>query len=116
MQKSDLRVTEEVVQKAFALGLDPAEHEYGLYGQLLDMVNSAAPITHPKGTRRYNEWIFSVKGDVVIGVHLIRCSVCDDRRRVQVFDECPLCHGSGCDACKGRGKTLGFVPCQSCTT
>ena len=114
--KNETRITESAVEKAYSLGLDASDHEYGLYGVLLDMLEQSAVITHPRGNRRYEDWVLSFSRGVLHNVHLIRCGECDDKRRVQVWNECPDCHGKGCEACRGKGRIIGYIPCQKCCT
>lgn len=113
--KRELLITEDVIQRARALGLDGSEHEYGVYGEMLDMVGASAIVTHPKGDRRFDEWLFRLKGFVICDIHLIRCDQCDDRRRIVVLDDCPNCDGVGCRGCRGSGRVRSQIPCENCT-
>ena len=117
LAKNEILLTHEAIDLAFRNGLDASEHEYGLYGALLDMVYLSAPITHPNGNRRYENWIFRLVNSVVVSVHFIKCETCEDKRRVQVETECPKCHGAvgqACNECHGSGNIDTSIPCDSC--
>ena len=79
-----------------------------------EMVTQSAPITHPSGNRRYNDWIFLVNGDTVRRVHLIVCETCDDRKRVTVANICDNCDGDGCEECRDEGEFETMIPCPVC--
>lgn len=115
MQKADLTIETEVQKKARLLGIDGEGHEYGILGTLLDLCGTAAPITHPSGNRINGEWLFTIHHGVVVHIRRIMCETCLDRRRIQVWNECPSCQGLGCKQCRGKGDIPSQIPCQSCT-
>lgn len=120
--------------------IQAAEREGISVSTLNDMVRHSTRITHPKGNRRYNGWLFTVEGNDVIGFGKIqdmaepetveekkahepvssvdeelafRCSVCEDRKRVVVFNPCSRCNGEGCKYCD-RGLVQGSIVCVAC--
>jgi len=91
------------------------------------MLQRSARCTHPAGNRRYHDYIFNVEGNRVLGFlhepemaededtdhQVYKCDVCKDTRKVQVFNECPRCHGEGCPKCD-EGLLAGSIPCPEC--
>jgi hypothetical protein len=115
--KDSVVLTEHAVIQAGRFGMDWKQHEYGLYGMLLDMVSQAAPLRdHPKGNYRFEEWVLDLTVEGVLrGVHLIKCDECLDRHRTQMWDECLRCGGADCRKCHGKGRVQLWIPCGSCS-
>ncbi len=89
-------------------------------------VDNATVCTHPKGNRRYQEWVFKVeKGRVSQatkngkgekqGKFGAGCDACDRTGESKVFEACPMCDGMGCRYCGGEGGKLITIPCQYCS-
>jgi len=109
---SDIAVSESCVSLAVKLGLcDRTENEETAIKELLWL---SVPTKHPNGNKRYKDWIFRVKGNVLVGIHLVKCVNCDDSKRLEVWDECSQCGGDGCKSCLG-GLRKGSIPCPTCT-
>lgn len=124
----------KTIRKAKELGLALAD--------LNGMVVKSARITHPKGNRRYHEYLFDVQGDIVRDIYHMtkeeirdekarevqgfipsdvprihkhyRCETCRDTGKMQVFDECEACYGAGCHRCD-EGLVPAQVTCPDCT-
>lgn len=108
-------VESDVARYARQLGLCDGENDEIMF-RIAGMLRESAPITHPGGNRRYEDWLFTVRRGIVSKVHLIKCSNCDDRKRVVVYNDCDDCEGDGCDKCGGSGEKKGMIPCFECTT
>jgi len=110
-------ISKKALQQAYNYGLS----EVGCKEKLLSMFVNAAPVTHPKGNRRFNEWILHEQKGVVISVHLIQCQQCEDKLLVMVFDDCGKCNGTGrflssqCRVCHGQGELKNFIRCPACS-
>lgn len=95
-------VTLRALRDAHRLGL--ADEDEAI-PQIQRMLYLSAPLRdHPRGNRRYEEWVFRVEGKLaggkrVTAVHLINCPVCEDRKRIHVPDE----------------ERQLLVPCPNCT-
>jgi hypothetical protein len=46
--------------------------------------------------------------------HYYHCDVCQDTKKVQVFNECAWCDGAGCEHCNQQGGSYATIPCHSC--
>lgn len=44
------------------------------------------------------------------------CEVCQDKKRVIVYNECEHCEGKGCSKCQNKGDIKSYINCQSCNT
>jgi len=105
--------------------------------ELQDMLRRSARVTHPDGNRRYHDVVFMVEGQRVVSYslavdpapakpdfeyqeeedeiyHSYDCETCFDRKKVQVFNECPYCEGEGCKRCD-EGLVPASIPCPTCT-
>lgn len=120
-----LDVSKEVLEKASGLGISK-EH-------LSDMVNASTRITHPKGNRRYYDFVFMLEGKTVSYFGRIdgkeeentkrenkittpiavNCIACHGTRKIPVFDECDSCDGAGCIHCD-KGLVPAFIDCPDC--
>jgi hypothetical protein len=102
--------------KARGVGLD----------RLQEMVRLSARCTHPLGNRRFEDFVFMVEGKRVVSLYLdgeylelppeetnYRCYTCKDTNRVQVFDQCGHCDGTGCNKCD-QGLVPSSIPCPAC--
>ena len=65
--------------------------------KLREFVKSSAPVTHPSGNKRYNNYIFRVKGNKVLGVSLLERT---STRSANVVNS------NLCTFCNGRGYTI----------
>lgn len=106
-------LTEHAVEQAIRLGLSDSQRETQLL--LNRMLEDSAPVTHPRGNRRYENWLFNVQGKLVISVHKIFCTQCDDRKRITVYDTCESCGGKKCKQCHWKGEARSSIPCMNCT-
>lgn len=90
---------------------------------ILFMLRRAAIVTHPKGNRRFEDYIFrvdgmqvqslgSMSGSLYIGDPL--CTLCGGVGRTTVYQECEHCEGDGCVDCSREGAAMSFIKCQSC--
>ena len=80
--------------------------------QILDMVESAAKISHALGNRRYHNWLFQVENNVVIRMSPLANGGISSTLNRQVpkagpdeflvYEECD-CEGFGCKKCDGHG-------------
>lgn len=121
-----------IVSEAASLGLALPD--------LQDMVQRSARFTHPNGNRRYHDYVFMVEGIRVTAFSKVdstapqvepveeetleeeqapyvhyRCDTCRDKRKIQVFNECPYCEGEGCKRCDD-GLVPSSIPCPDCKT
>ena len=110
MLMETVKVNKHVVAKAKMLGLGDGDD---VDSAIRKMVIAGAPITHPNGNFRFEDWVFKVKDGEVINVHLIRCDVCEDRKRIIVYDVCEHCEGEGCSKCR-KGEVRNMIPCPQC--
>lgn len=110
--KLSVDVPAHVVKKAVLLGLVDDRSE--VVDKIQELLWVAAPITHPNANKRYEDWLFTVRKGSVTSIHHIKCGVCEDRKRVVVFDECTTCYGAGCPKCNGSGDRKGMIPCPEC--
>lgn len=55
-----LQVTRQAKAKALRFGVPLSE--------LMEMVASAAVVTHPKGNRRYHDWVFKIEDETVTDI------------------------------------------------
>lgn len=85
------------------------------------MVKRAARCTHEMGNLRYHDLVFDVvetpKGMEVLQINLRQprtCQVCFGTAVFTQFDPCPICEGSGCNACGNMGGAVEEIPCQHC--
>lgn len=107
---------------------------YGL-SRLQEMVRLSARCTHPEGNRRFEDVVFMVVGKRVVSFIKLapevpqqkhdvaepeviyqsyyRCNTCHDTRKVQVFDPCDYCDGTGCNRCDD-GLVPASIPCPVC--
>ena len=106
-------VPNAVLYQAQRLGVD-GDNADELRKEICRMILNSAPVTHPQGNRRYDDWIFYVHENVVKRVHLIKCQTCDDRKRIEVQDECERCAGTSCMFCHNKGYVVNMIPCPSC--
>jgi len=108
-----IKITEAVAHKAIKYGMadTPANAEV----EIKRLLDQSAPLTHYLGTKRYEDWIFKLDGAVVIDLHLITCTICDDRKRVPVYEVCDDCGGKRCKRCRWRGEIRRLIPCPNCT-
>ena len=94
--------------------------------RLQEMVRLSARCTHPDGNRRYDNFVFTVKGNQVLSVRVegdmvevdnpdqyYDCVVCRDTGRVGVFNPCEHCDGTGCERCD-LGLVRASIPCPTC--
>ena len=109
--------------------------ELGLTEPVLDTVKhmlvNSARVTHKLGNRRYENYLFNIVNHVVCSLvafeeapevepeGLYACSFCKDTRRVNVYESCVSCDGTGQKAgtkCKNcnAGEVLKSIPCQDC--
>lgn len=102
-----------VMSYARRLGLSDGK-ESSLAEVMNEMVSKSAPITHPSGNRRFEDWIFLVSNNRINRVHLIECSACEDRKRIEVGNVCIDCDGDGCEKCGFHGEIAGVIPCAEC--
>jgi len=112
-RQSEIVISEQSAKIAVKLGLcDAAEDIEGVIKEILWL---AVPTNHTHGNKRYKDWIFRVIRGVLTGIHLVKCINCDDSRRLEVYDECSICEGTGCSKCNG-GLRKGTIPCPTCST
>jgi len=117
----NLEVTPNVVYHATQLGIDAMPEAASdmpsdcVKSQILDMVHKSAPVTHPFGNKRFEEWVFQVSDNRVTRIHFIICESCEDKKRIQVYDVCPSCDGEGCKWCRESGERENMIPCPECT-
>ncbi len=117
-----LEIPAAVLNQAAKLGVDPYPDDdspvvapsKSIRGQILTMVRGSAPITHPKGNRRYDEWVFRVDDNAVMNIHLIQCETCDDKKRITQIDICGYCEGEGCSVCGNQPEREVLIPCPAC--
>ena len=108
----NLIIPKSTAKKAVMEGLSEPEE---VISRIREFVKYSARITHPKGNRRYEEWVFKVtKNGRVDDVHLIKCELCEDHGRIAVYDICEYCDGDGCGKCNNTGERKSSIPCQEC--
>lgn len=106
-----------------------AKREAGIgIERLQNMVRLSARCTHPDGNRRYEDMIFMVQGRRVTSVTVLptlklvepvepaahyQCQTCQDKNKVQVFDQCEHCDGLGCPRCD-KGLVPSSIACPEC--
>jgi len=82
------------------------------------MVLGAAPFTHPKGNRRYKDFVMRILYGVLEEVDLIeapgQCDCCSGTGTVEVSEECPRCNGAGCVYCAFDGTIPKLIQCPEC--
>lgn len=103
-----------VVTKAVRLGL--VDHKEEAEDKLRRLIWYSAPHKHPEGNRRNRDWIFRLTKDRLVNIHRIKCSNCEDHKRVVVYEECHKCEGRGCYTCRKTGELEGAIPCPDCST
>ena len=94
--------------------------------RLQEMVRLSTRCTHPNGNRRYEDFIFTVKGNQVLSVlvegdlvevddlsQYYDCVSCRDTGKVGVFNPCDYCDGTGCERCD-MGLNRASIPCPTC--
>lgn len=111
--------------------------ELGLKKPVLDTVKhmlvNSARVTHRLGNRRYEDYLFNIVNHVVCALvefeeepdsepeEAYACKFCKDTRRVNVYESCVACNGTGrqkgtkCKNCNA-GELLKSIPCQDCQT
>ena len=107
-------ISSKAIGDALALGL--CDDDSGCDEIVSALVSSSAPVTHPKGNRRYDDWIFKLVDGEVLSVSMIMCHECNDKKWVTVSEECPHCEGAGCRSCRLEGTRPRRIPCQTCRT
>ena len=109
-------VNKNVLLYAHRLGFDDSDElqSDSMEQAILRAIDLATPFTHPKGNRRYKEWIFAVNKHSVNFIHLIKCDACLDRKRIQFIETCELCGGGGCSSCRNGNVNL-YRACPECT-
>lgn len=115
-----MTVSDDALEKAEAFGLTP--------DRLAGMIMHSTRITHSRGNRRFQNYLFMVEGPWVLDLFrldektlqvegeldlAVNCNHCRDTKRVPVFDECQKCFGVGCDKCD-EGLVMTSVPCPMC--
>lgn len=71
---------------------------YGIESRVPEMLSLAAIVTHPKGNRRYHNFVFDVQGNQLVAVTDLR------GESFLVIEECQGCKGTGCTICAGTGE------------
>lgn len=83
-------------------------------------------------TRVFEDYLFSVLNGVVCHIvkkkvkqfstpTFIKCLDCRDTKKVEVFEDCMHCDGTGkiqginCEHCFGKGGINKTIPCQTCS-
>ena len=108
----DVHVLPKFESLAVSLGLCDFGEDYKAI--IRQHLYKAAIIRHPKGNRRYKDWIFKVVKNTVVHIHQIKCHSCHDTKLMTVYEECEKCYGDGCPACSGKGEVRVTRPCPDC--
>ena len=95
-----------------APGVKESLNRFGLGDRVVDILGKAAIVSHPRGNRRYHNWVFNLQGNTLTSVADIRAPVASkpqNRKNGQkptfvVWEECVNCSGPGCPACGGKGE------------
>lgn len=108
-QKRKLQVTLAAAEAAGRLGLT--------LDQLIERARAGAPVTDPRGNRRYDNLVMHVHGDTVYGVwnydepFAAPPSKWPARKThanspLVITADCPICDGTGdqCNECRDTGK------------
>lgn len=103
-------IPKPVINQAHMAGL--VDNDWKLT-DLLEAIKMATPITHKKGNRRFEEFIFNIRGIEVLGVSRAKCPDCMDTKLIEVFNECYHCNGKGCRKCS-KGLIRTHIRCQFC--
>jgi hypothetical protein len=114
----------DVIKEAKALGVS--------LPNLKDMVVHSTRYTHPVANRRWRDYLFVVKDEIVLSIFtekiepehdeplgdegaFYKCWDCKDTGKETVYEECPKCFGKGCTVCGGTGEKIRHIPCQTCS-
>jgi hypothetical protein len=110
----NLVLTDHAVWKAVQLGVVPDDESGSADVALRKYIDLAAPISHPKGQFRYDDWVFRIDAGRLVDVNVILCSACDDSGEVVMYEPCYGCdcRGTRIDSC-GYRETI-MVPCNVC--
>jgi len=111
-RQSDILLTEGARDKALLLGFGEDNPE--IITHLKEALWLSVKTKHPNGNMRYKDWIFLVNHNQLINIHLVKCSNCDDTKRITVYEECITCEGKGCKRCRKSGELKSSIPCPDC--
>lgn len=77
--------------------------------QVLQMVTDSAKVTHPKGNRRFEAYVFKMDGRVISGIakFALQEGIVSEGK-IPAYDDCPKCDGHGCGSCDGGQLVVGY--------
>lgn len=75
---------------------------------LVVMLSKSAVIRHPRGNRRYHDWVFDLDQTKVLRVTKIKHPVILEGDSA-MYDACEECDGNGCIDCGWSGEVIRYL-------
>lgn len=84
------------------------EEEKITHAELVDMIERSARCSMRGFNRRYHNWVFLLKGDVLERMEAAKVAEVG-RGEDSMSEDCPRCEGLGCKACNWSGQVVRRV-------
>lgn len=87
--------------------------KYGL-NTIRNTISLAVPYPGLDFNYRSDDWLLKIQNNILQDIQLIKCTDCDDTKKITVYDDCISCDGPECIRCQGSGLFKRLTNCQKC--